>query len=275
MKQSDLIIQNQLCDLTIGVKRAFHVQCTPLWRRDDFIPPFSSIGMILDGDGTMCVNDKEIHPQKGQLYLLPAGTVQSFSANADHPYEKYYCHFDAVCGGTNLFEVMDLPLCIDAKDPATVINLFQNMIQCINDTSLTSTIKVKQHMLNLLCYYLDCCPSKNIVLVNDNCDSPFFHAIQFVENNLDQSITVGKMAEIAGYHPSHFTKLFHKQFGVSPVQFIARKKLERAIYQLTATSASISAIAESLGFSNQFYFCSFFKKQTGVTPSDYRNSYTH
>lgn len=273
MNKTELIIQNQLCDMTIGVKRAYRVKCDPSWHSDDFIPPFSSIGLILDGEGTMCVDDKEIHPLSGQLYLLPAGTVQSFSAKTDHPYEKYYCHFDTVCGGTSLFEIIDLPLCIDAKDSAAAAGLFQGMIQCLNDTSPASMIKVKQYMLNLLCYYLECCPPEKIILIKDNCDSAFFNAIRFVEDNLNQPVTVSKMAEIAGYHPSHFTKLFQKQFGVSPVQFIASKKLERAINQLTATTSSVLSIAESLGFSNQFYFCNFFKKQTGMTPTEYRNSY--
>lgn len=273
MNQSALIIQNLLHEMTISVDRAHHVRCNSNWKSDDFIPPFSSIGLILDGEGTMRVNGREIHPSKGQLYLLPAKTVQSFFTESNHPYEKYYCHFEVRCGGVELFEIIDTPLCIDAKDSTAVARLFEGMIGCINEAGLTSLIKVKQYMLDLLGYYLECCPLEEIILVENNCDSPLSKAIHFAENNLDQTVTVKKMAEIAGYHPSHFTKLFHKRLGVSPVQFIVRKKTEQAIKQLTATTLSISSIAESLGFSNQFYFSNFFKKQTGMTPTEYRNTY--
>ena len=57
------------------------------------------------------------------------------------------------------------------------------------------------------------------------------------------------MAQAAGYHVSHFTQL------------------------LTSTDLPVSEIADSLGFSNPFYFSSFFKKQTGMTPSAYRTLY--
>lgn len=273
MNQSALIIQNQLHEMTVSVERAYHVKCDSSWKSGNFIPPFSSIGLILEGEGTMRVNDAEIHPLKGQLYLLPARTVQSFFTEINHPYEKYYCHFEARCGGVELFEIIDTPLCIDAKDSAVAAKIFDEMIKCIGETGLTSMIKVKQYMLDLLGYYLECCPVDKIRLVENNCDSPLSKAIHFAENNLHENVTVKKMAEIAGYHPSHFTKLFHKRLGVSPVQFIVRKKTEQATKQLTATTLSISAIAESLGFSNQFYFSNFFKKQTGMTPTEYRNTY--
>lgn len=261
MNQFTLIIQNQLHEMTVSVDRAYHVKCDSSWKSDDFIPPFSSIGLILEGEGTMCVNDTKLHPLKGQLYLLPARTVQSFFTELNHPYEKYYCHFEARCGGVDLFEIIDTPLCIDAKDSTAAAKLFEEMIRCINETSLTSMIKVKQYMLDLLGYYLECCPLEEIILVEDNCDSPLSRAIHFAENHLHEDVTVKKMAEIAGYHPSHFTKLFHKRLGVSPVQFIVRKKTEQATKQLTTTTLSIASIAESMGFSNQFYFSNFLKSK--------------
>ncbi len=42
---------------------------------------------------------------------------------------------------------------------------------------------------------------------------------------------------------------------------------------LTATAMPVSSIAEALGFASQFYFSNFFKKQTGMTPSQYRAIY--
>ena len=117
---------------------------------------------------------------------------------------------------------------------------------------------------------------KMVMQTVDICDvdSPLSRAARFAENSLDQSVTVAKMAEIAGYHPAHFTKLFQQRMGISPVQFLIHKKTEAAIEQLTATSLPISSIAESLGFGSQFYFSNFFKKQTGMTPSEYRKAFS-
>ena len=81
------------------------------------------------------------------------------------------------------------------------------------------------------------------------------------------------MAQAAGYHVSHFTQLFQKQMGISPGQFIQKKKSDTAAQLLTSTDLPVAEIADALGFSNPFYFSSFFKKQTGMTPSAYRTLY--
>ena len=104
-------------------------------------------------------------------------------------------------------------------------------------------------------------------------DIPLKKALTYAEKDHYQSVTVGMMAEVAGYHPSYFSKLFSKKLGITPAQFIIRKKTDLAIEQLLNTNRSISHIAEDLGFNSQFYFHNFFKKQTGLSPSEYRNLY--
>lgn len=273
MNSSASIIQNRLREVTVNLERAHLLQCDANWKSDGSVPPFGSIGLILDGTGTIRVNDTEIHPSKGQLYLLPAKTTQVFFTDPDRPYRKYYCHFELNCQGADLFELIRLPLCVNAKDSDTAAALFEKMICACEGNDITSAIRAKQSLFDLLVYYMECCPKGSVSLSENNIDTPLNNAIDFAEHHLDSSVTVQKMAEIAGYHPGHFTKLFQKRLGITPMQFIIRKKKERAIELLTDTDLPISSIAESLGFANQFYFSSFFKKQTGMTPSEYRNIY--
>lgn len=273
MNDSASIIQHRLREITVNLERAHLLQCDESWKSDGSVPPYSSIGLILEGEGTMCINETKIHPSKGQLYLLPAKTCQRFSTAADNPYRKYYCHFELTCQNTDLFTFIRLPYCVDAKDFDTAAALFQKMIRACSGNDITASILTKQTVFDLLVYYMECCPPESISLIENKLDTPLNSAIAFVENHPDQAVTVQKMAEIAGYHPSHFTKLFQKRLGITPVQFLIRKKTDFAIEQLTDTDLPLSAIAESLGFANQFYFSSFFKKQTGMTPSQYRNIY--
>ena len=134
-------------------------------------------------------------------------------------------------------------------------------------------MKAKQAVLNLLCYYLEYCPPDSVSLVAQTFDSPLSDAIAYVETHLNEQITVQQMAEAAGYHVSHFTRLFQSRMGISPGQFILQKKTETATQLLTSTDLPIASIADSLGFGSQFYFSNFFKKQTGMTPSSYRRLY--
>lgn len=273
MNQFSLFIQEQLQEMTISVHRAHHTQCLDTWGGSNLILPFSSIGLIVEGTGTMQVGDTILSPSKGQLYLLPAKTVQSFSTHPNAPYQKYFCHFEAKCSELDLFEIIRTPLCTDAKNIDLVTGFFTGMIDCFQQTNLSSMIKVKQYMMDLLCCYLECCSSHQIELIEKNYNCPLNHAIRYLEHHIHEEVTVKKMAEIAGYHPNYFTKLFQQNFGISPVQFIVRKKTELASKQLCSTQIAISVIAESLGFNSQFYFSNFFKKQTGMTPTEYRNTF--
>lgn len=267
------VLQNQFHEITISLDRADLIQCDSNWRGNGGRPPFSSIGLIRHGTGTILIDGQEIQPIKDQLYLLPANSSQIFFNDGTQPYLKYYCHFNIKLHDTELFEFVKVPLCVTPDDPVIAATLFENMIRAHKEKCFTSLIKTKQYMMDLVCHYLQCCRESNISLIRNFSDSAINKAISYATVHLDRPVSVAEMAQIAGYHPSHFTKLFRKRFGISPAQFIIRKKIHFAMEQLTTTSKPIADISNSLGFSSQFYFCSFFKKQTGMTPSEYRHIY--
>ena len=120
------------------------------------------------------------------------------------------------------------------------------MIQACNGKDILSALKAKQAVLNLICYYMECCPPESIVLASEDFDSPLSDAMLYVQNHLSEQISVPQMAQAAGYHVSYFTQLFQKRMGISPGQFIQQKKAETAAQLLTSTDLPISEIAESL-----------------------------
>ena len=267
------ILQNQFHDITLSLERADLIQCDQNWRGNGGRPPYSSIGLIRHGTGTIIVDGEEMQPVSGQLYLLPAHTSQVFFNDGSQPYLKYFCHFNIRLHDTELFEYLHMPLCVTSQDPETVADLFEKMIAAHKENSIFSLIQEKQYLMELIGNYMQCCGEQEITLAEQSFDPAINKAIEYAQIHLDRAVSVEEMAEVAGYHPSHFTKLFLKRFGVSTARFIIQKKTRYAMDQLTNTTRTIADISNSLGFSSQFYFCSFFKKQTGMTPSQYREIY--
>lgn len=268
------ILQNQFHEITISLNRADQIQCDKNWRNNGYRPPYSSIGLIRRGTGTIIVNGQEMQPVQDQLYLLPAHSAQMFYNDGTQPYLKYYCHFNIKLHDVELFDIIRVPFCVTPEEPEEAVVLFEKMIAAYREKSISSVIRAKQYMMELVCYYLKCCPESEIALVENAADSALNKAIIYAQAHLDRSVSVAEMAEIAGYHPSHFTKLFQKRFGISPAGFMVQKKTHIAMEKLSATSKPIADISAALGFSSQFYFCSFFKKQTGMTPTEYRRIYS-
>ena len=263
MNENELLIKNRLREATVILERANLIICDESWKCDSSRPPFSSFQLVIQGEGTVQVDQTVLHPHAGQ----------SFFTDVQNPYRTYFCHFQITCQQTDLFQLVQFPLCVDAKDPQKAQRIFQDIIQSCKQTDISSALKAKQAVFHLLCYYFECCPPGSVSFIPQSFDSPLSSAIAYVETHLHEQITVQQMAEVAGYHSSYFTKQFQTHMGISPGQFILQKKVETATLLLTSTDLPISKIADTLGFDNQFYFSNFFKKQTGMAPSSYRRLY--
>ena len=95
-------------------------------------------------------------------------------------------------------------------------------------------------------------------------------AIRYIQQNVNQHLTVGNVADYVGFSKSYFSAYFKKTLGFSVSAFILRCKLEEGRELLQYTDKSISTISEFLCFSSQSHFHTAFKKQFGITPSEYR-----
>ena len=71
----------------------------------------------------------------------------------------------------------------------------------------------------------------------------------------------------------HFIRLFRQELGYTPTQFIIDKKMMKARLMLASENMSTKDIAYSLGYDDVSYFTRLFKKHTGTTPLQYRNSF--
>lgn len=85
----------------------------------------------------------------------------------------------------------------------------------------------------------------------------------------DVSFDYKALCESTGLKYAHFSKLFKKAYGMPPVKFITKMRVDRAKELLVTNHYSVSEIAELCGFDNVFYFSGVFKKQTGFPPSKY------
>lgn len=97
-------------------------------------------------------------------------------------------------------------------------------------------------------------------------------AIRFVHNNYEREISITDIAKYVFLSPSYFTRAFKEDTGVSPMQYLLNIRIKRACELLIETDMKVGDIAHSVGFSNQQRFNDMFKKQTKMTPMQYRNS---
>ena len=84
--------------------------------------------------------------------------------------------------------------------------------------------------------------------------------------------SVEEAAAACGYSRNHFNLLIRRQTGQNARDFLNRLRLESAQRFLRYSDRSLGEIAAGLGFSSQFHFTDFFKRLTGISPTQYRKN---
>ena len=92
----------------------------------------------------------------------------------------------------------------------------------------------------------------------------------YLEAHLSEEISVGRLAEEAGLSEFHFSRRFKQTTGVPPLQYLLRLRVARARHLLRETNKSVINVGLEVGFTSPSYFAHLFRREVGVTPSEYR-----
>lgn len=100
------------------------------------------------------------------------------------------------------------------------------------------------------------------------------NAIRFIDNSFsDCALSCAEAAESAGISEVYLRKLFTKYCGISPKEYILRKRFDKAKELLRASNPYVASIADACGFSCSNHFCKMFKERFGLTPTEYSGSF--
>jgi AraC-like DNA-binding protein len=92
----------------------------------------------------------------------------------------------------------------------------------------------------------------------------------FIDENLHRTIHAKDLSAVAQRSTAHFSRSFKRALGESPHAYVMRRRLERAYLLMMTSSASLSEIALSVGFSDQAHLCRLFRRAFGQSPSRWR-----
>ncbi len=93
-----------------------------------------------------------------------------------------------------------------------------------------------------------------------------------VERAYAENVSLDDMARAAQVSPSYLMKLFRKQLGTTPYEYLLRYRITRAKELLAETDERVSAIARAVGFNSESNFSYRFSQMVGQSPRAYRDS---
>lgn len=124
-----------------------------------------------------------------------------------------------------------------------------------------------QWLLSLIDIYME-----NVHIRDSSMDMDFIDKVMdYIADNVDKQISLNSIAEKFRISPNYLSKIFKENTGINFSDFVIDKKLQKAKeLLLSERDASISKVAEQLGYFNTPYFISIFKEKFGTTPSKCR-----
>lgn len=95
--------------------------------------------------------------------------------------------------------------------------------------------------------------------------------LDYIEDNLAQSLTLYRLADVAAVSPRHFERAFRQALGVAPHAYVLGKRVATAQHILQRTPRlSVETIAQQVGFSSASHLASAFRRRTGLSPTAFR-----
>ncbi|GHG06779.1 AraC family transcriptional regulator [Thalassotalea marina] len=224
------------------------------------------------GEGVLQYKNKQRSVKRGDLILISPNLAFQYQSKSDSKNTVYWLNFSG-----KLADDFAERLLMKMEDGFGVVGAqelafkdFETLIQLgsrgYTATNVIHAVHVLQQMLSFLALQLR--------LESFNVHSTF--SLEMIESlmqeNLHQELNLDTLAHYSQLSKFHFAKKFKELTDTSPIQYFINMKIQHACFQLDNTEDTIKQIAESLGYSDPYYFSRLFKKMVGISPKQYRQS---
>lgn len=278
----------QMHPLVLNVGLAVH---NADWNWKNVNSPFTRLYYVTEGSAQIELPDGIYTLSPKHMYFIPAFTIHTNICKSNfvhyylHIYEDHYSDndwldhwkFPVEIETTDLDLALFKRLCeinphmtLQKSDPTTYDNnptLMQNLIKN-RQRAFCDKVESRGIVFQLLSRFFKQGQSK--IEMEDN---RIAKTVLYIRKHLNEAIELEKLAEISCLSKDHFIRLFKKELGTTPLQYINQKKIEKAQLLLITEELAVKEIAFQLAFDDYSYFNRLFKKTTGVTPQEYRRLY--
>ena len=162
-----------------------------------------------------------------------------------------------------------IPNSVDAKDFSQILNLCTIISDSQAEHSTNKNLLAKYAISTILMMIIN---NSNINIRQTT--KKFKSIMNYIDNNFTDNISLAVVANEFSMSPSYLGKLFKSNMNISYNSYINKKRINYACQLLTQTPMGYDEISKNSGFSNTSYFFITFKKILGITPSEYKSSFS-
>lgn len=223
----------------------------------------------LGGAGVVRQGGQEVTLQKGQALLMDCRSPQSYGTAPGHNHWYHlWTHVDG--GGVSLVgEQLGLPRLVAVNVPLSRMQPhFDVLFELMGKESLANRARtgVAVHALLAELVLASLAPPGSAV------DDPVVAVCDYIERHFAEELSLERLASVAAVSPSYLIRLFKRQMGTTPHDYLLRYRISRAKELLAETTLTSAAIARQVGFNSESNFSYRFSRMVGQSPRAYRQS---
>lgn len=234
---------------------------------------------VISGTGTLMADDSKKETQtysvkSGQGFLIFPGQITTYYADQNFPWEYVWIEFDGlrVKEALALTELSVNSPVLHARSKDLRAQLEDEMLYIVHHTK-ESPFHLIGHLYLFLDYLTQAARSAKLIQSSKMSDYYIKEAINYIEQNFQNDITIEDIAAVCGINRSYFGKIFRNSIGRSPQEFLINYRMVKATELLKLTTLSIADIGSAVGYGNQLHFSRAFKTIYGVSPREWRNQH--
>lgn len=222
---------------------------------------------IIDGTFTYIKDGKHITARAGDTVILDCYKPHEYYTNDS--FESIWIHIS----GANSFELFEEVEKTDGnlvkcRDVNHVKKLLFRIYDSISGVNPPSELNISLDIYKIFAELLN--PQSIKSKGESNYEDSILDVKNYIAENLNEKLTVQRLANESHMSTSHFSRVFKQQTGFSPYDYVLITRLNKAKYLLQKTEMSVSSIAYETGFNSESNFICFFTDNEGISPGKFR-----
>lgn len=263
---------------SLSLTRCGYHECPPDHSWGPKSRPQYHMHFIIEGKGTLEINNKTYHLSKGQIFLLPPNVVSCYYADHEQPWHYAFACFVGTQAERYLKKAgfSENILVRQCNLPAkTFTDCIDEMLDA-HQLTITNELKRTSALYKLFALLTESNttedPSDKKQQYDYSSQSYLDHARQFIHFNFEKNIQIPDIANYVGITRSYLFQIFKQNLNMSPKDYLLYYRMEHAKYLLETTDEPIKEIASEVGYNDPLAFSKMFSNLVGISPSEYRKN---
>lgn len=246
-----------------------HLYIPPItWKGD----PKGHIGkgdtffFVVSGECFVMIDETCFILKTGQLAFLPKDKMRTYTAMSND-FTMYEFNFDFLIDSNYWYDELGLTYNnyhISVDDPDRIAHLFESSLRHEFDKDKMYDAIWFSNVAEIIKHFIKKQQEQQLK------EKPFLNVLKFMEENISRHIKVEELSSAAYMQTTYFITKFKSAFGDTPITYLNKLKIYKAMTLLATTSLPIDKVSNAVGIYDNSYFSKLFKKYCFVTPLEYK-----